>query len=149
MKDLINSIIAALNTAITAGTITATHVYKGLQNNPEEIATDKYPYIAVDEQGERVDEGTAKSNTAYNRIYSVAIEFAVWTNDIETSLDNILDLSNQIELCLEKETNRFLDSHVFGINIRPFQWVQDEKCFFRGRQVTIDYYDLKDKYDDF
>jgi predicted restriction endonuclease len=149
MKDLINSIIAAFNTAITGGTLSAKRVYKGLQENPEEIPRKFYPYIAVDDAGENTTEDGVDSNTAINRIYSVGIEMAVWTNDIESSLDDILDFSNEVKSVLELEVNRFKDSHIWGISIIPAQWVQDEKYFYRGRRVIVEYYDLEDRYDDF
>ncbi len=144
MKDLIDDIIAAFNTARTGGTLSAKRVYKGFQNNPEEIPRKFYPYISVDEAGERTTEENVDSNTAINRIYSIAIEMAVWTNSIDDSLDNILDLANEVKAVLELPANRFKDSHIWGIAILPFQWVQDEKYFFRGRQVTVDYWDLED-----
>lgn len=149
MKDLIDNIITAFNTAITAGDLSATRVFKGLQDNPEEIARKDYPYIAVDEGGERTTEEGVNSNSAINRIYSVVVEMAVWTNSIETSLDNILDFSNEVKDVLELTTNRFKDSHIWGIAIIPFQWVQDEKYFFRGRHVTVEYYDLEDMPDQY
>jgi hypothetical protein len=149
LKTLIDDIITALNTAITGGSLSATRVYKGFQNNPEEIPRKFYPYISVDEGGERTTDEGVDSNTAINRIYSIVIEMAVWTNDIEDSLDNILDLADEVKSVLELPANRFKDSHIWGIAILPFEWTQDEKYFYRGRQVTVEYYDLEDKPDQF
>jgi hypothetical protein len=149
VKTLIDNIITAFNTAITGGTLSAVQVYKGFRDNPEEIPFKSYPYISIDDAGERTTEEGVDSNTAINRIYSIAIEMAVWTNDIESSLDNILDLADETKAVLELPANRFKDSHIWGVAILPFQWVQDEKYFFRGRQVTVEYYDLEDMPDQF
>lgn len=149
MKDLIDQIIAAFNTAIGNSTLSATRIFKGFRNNPEEIARKDYPYISVDDGGERTTQDGVESETAMQRIFSVEIEMAVWTNSIETSLDNILDLANEVKAVIELEANRFKDSHIWGISIIPFEWTQDEKYFFRGRQVTIEYMELEDRFFDY
>ena len=145
MKDLINEIIAAFNTARAGPTLDATRIFKGLQDDPGQIARKDYPYIAVDEGGEDTTEEGVESSEAINRIYHVEIEIAVWKNNIETALDNILDFSKQAQDVLELPANRFKDSHIWGINITPFEWVAEEKYFFRGRHIIIDYTNLEDK----
>jgi hypothetical protein len=149
LKDLIDSIIAAFNVAIGLGTLSAVSVYKGFKDNPEEIPDKDWPFITVDDGGERTTEDGVESNTAINRIYSIIIQMAVTSNNMETSIDNILDLANEAKTVLELEANRFKDSHIWGVEIIPFQYVQSEKYFFRGRQVTVEYYDLEDRYDDY
>ena len=144
MKDLINDIIAAFRAAIVAGDLSALSVYKGHRDDPEEIPDKDWPFITVDEAGERTTEEDVNSDSAINRLYSIAIQMAVTNNNIETALDNILDLANEAKAVLELPANRFKDSHVWGIAITPYQWTNDEKMFFRGRQVTVEYYDLED-----
>lgn len=144
MKTLINDIIAAFNTAIAGGTLSAVSVYKGFRDEPEEIPDKDWPFITVDEGGEHTTEEGVNSDSAINRLYSIVIQMAVTSNNIETSLDNILDLANEVKAVLELPVNRFKDSHIWGITIIPFQWTNDEKDFFRGRQVTVEYWDLED-----
>jgi len=145
LKDLINQIIAAFEAAIVATTLDASRIFKGFQNSPHQIARKDFPYISVDEGGEETTEEGVDSSEAIQRIYHVEIEMAVWKNNIQTSLDNILDFSNQAKAVLELPANRFKDSHVWGINITPFDWVVKEKFFFRGRHIIVDYMDLEDK----
>lgn len=145
MKDLIDDIIAAFETAKTGATLDVNRIFKGFQDNPEEFSRDWYPYIAVDDGGERTTEDGVESSEAIQRIYSVTIEMAVWESNIQTSLDNILDFSNQVKSTLELPANRFKDSHIWGVSIVPFQWTRDEKYFFRGRHILVEYMDLEDK----
>ena len=136
MKDLINNIITFLETAITAGDITATKVFKGLDTMPETIPIEAYPYIAIDDGGERVED--LASGTS-NRIYSVVFEMGVYVSDTGKSLDDILTLADEVKTTLELEANRLKDGHIWGINITPFQLEDATKKIFRGRVVTVDY----------
>ena len=146
MKNLLNNIITALEDAITAGDINAAKVFKGYRDNPENVPFGYFPYISVDEAGERTTEEGVESDTAINRIYSVAVEMAVYSYDKDAALDGILDLSNEVKTVLELESNRFKDGYIFGVNIIPFEWQKDERTFFRGRQVITEYWDLEDKF---
>ena len=149
MKNLIDNIITAFETAKTGGTLSVNEIYKGFRNSPEEIPINSFPYISVDDGGEYTTDEGVDSATAMNRIYSVVVEMAIWSNNIETALDNILDLANETKAVLELADNRFKDSHIWGINITPFEWITEERYFFRGRQVTVNYYDLEDRYFDY
>ncbi len=150
MKDLLYSVQTAFQTAITAGDLNATRVYLGFQDNPEQIARKHFPYISIDDGGERTTTEGVEGDDTYNRIYSIVIEMAVWKNVLTDALDDILDLSDEAKTVLELEVNRFKDSHIWGVNIIPFGWNAEEKYFFRGRHVTVEYYDLEEaSYNDY
>lgn len=142
MKSLIDNIITFLQSAITAGDVSANTVKKGFENLEDRVPIVSFPYIAVDDGGERVEE--AGTNTQ-NRIYSVIIEMGAFTGDIETSLDAILDLSDEVKAEFEKEANRQYDGHVWGVSIEPFVVETEDNKFFRGRRVTIDFWRLEDR----
>jgi hypothetical protein len=140
MKTLIDDLKTMFEAAITAGNITATTVYKGFDKLPNQIPFAAYPYIALDDGGERVED--TNSDTAQRRYYSVIIEFAVYVMSQTTSIDNILDLSNEIE----KSANRKKDGHVWGVSIQPFAATDESgQNFFRGRTVIVDYYQLEER----
>ena len=147
MKDLIDNIITFLKAAITAGdiniqSITINDVYKGYWDDPKKPA--RGPYITVDDGGERTE--INDSNTLQTRYYVIRLEFAVFYPDTEQSLDDILDLSNQIKTEFEKEANRLKDGMVFGIDITPFEMGDPDDDFWRGRQVVIEYREEEDTY---
>jgi hypothetical protein len=147
MKSLITSIITALRNAITAGDINATTVYKGFQEMPAIIPYTAYPYIAIDDGGERVEDNSAAETQT--RYYSIVVEMGIQVINQETSLDEILDLSDEVKTTLEKETNRFLDGHAWGISITPYIEQGADKNFYRGRRVIIDYFKLEDNYGEY
>lgn len=142
MKDLIDAVIAFLNAAITAGDIDATIVRKGFdEQEQDQVPIERYPYIMVDDNGERVEADTARA--AQTRFYTVSLFIAVIAGDESDSLDAILDLSNQVKLEVEKLSNRQLDGHIWGINVVPYAGLLDNVGFFRGRQIDIEYRDLE------
>jgi hypothetical protein len=162
MKILINNIVDFLKADITAGYITigsidANNVEKGLSEEQSiiEKPLPEYPYIMVDDGGERTEE-TDSSNTLW-RIYSVVIDFAVFKTNIASTLDDCLDLSSQIEESIKAERNRQsiwttpsgddkFDDLVWGTSIEPFRWETDLN-YFRGRRVIVEYRKLEFVYD--
>ena len=72
------------------------------------------------------------------------IDCATYAFEREKALDNILDLSNQIKTVIELEANRQYDGLVFGYNIVPYEW-STESYFFRGRVISVDYWELETK----
>lgn len=147
MKTLINNLKTIFETAISNSEITkANTVFKGIHEDPEKIPFNLFNYIALDDGGERVEE--SGSSTAQNRFYSVIIEMGVYSTNRDNSLDDVLDLSNEVKTVLEKQTNRQKDSHVWGINITTFAW-ETEMYFYRGRTVVVDFIELEDKYFDY
>lgn len=149
MNDLIDAIITFLKNAIDAGTINITgieknHISKGIAKDPGMIQRTKFPYIQLDDGGERTEE-TDSSNTLW-RIYSIVLEFAVFTTNIKNSLEMCLDLSSQIESVIKTEANRQEDDLIWGINIIPFEWDDDPK-FYRGRTVILEWRKLEFVYD--
>jgi hypothetical protein len=148
MKDLINAIIAFLNAAITAGDVSAKTVIKGFdQGMPDEVPIERYPYIAIDEGGERVEADT--SAMTQKRIRTINFLMAVIVGQYEDSLDAILDLSDEVKAEIEKQANRQLDGHTWGITITPIDGELDVNTFFRGRQVSVEFNELEDNYGEF
>jgi len=142
MKTLINNIKTFLTTDIT----TAKVIEKGLPEEMQLIPFINYPYVAIGDGGERVENIIA--NTSQNRIYTVLIIMAVFNTDKELALDNILDLCNSVKTSIENLTNRQKDSHNWGISIIPFDWA-DEKGFYMGRSVSIEFIELENKIFDY
>lgn len=142
MKDIIDNLITIFNAAITATTLSAKKVYKGLSSIPDQPPPDVFPYIAIDDSGERTERS---SLGGLKRIYSVIFEFATLSYNVENNLDNCLTLSDQIKSLLEDNTNRQKDGHIWGINITPFDGQLEEggKYYFRGRQVTVEFEEIQ------
>jgi len=149
MKDLIDNLVTMFETAITNAEITkAVSVWKGLKNDPSEIPTDRFGYIAVDDGGEDLERND--SNDAQTRWYIVILEMAVQSMKIETALDDILDLVDEVKTVLEKESNRQKDGYEWGVDIQPFDWENKSmKRFFRGRQVVVRWRQLEDRTPDY
>lgn len=142
MKDLINSVVLALETAITGGTLNAVKVIKGFNSAPEQVAESEYPYIMVDDGGERTEDG--ESMMAQNRFYSIMFEVGCYSmKDITTALDQVLDIFNETKDVLELQVNRFGDGFLWGIDVTTFGWDEDGQ-FYRGRQFIVDYVQLED-----
>lgn len=146
MKDLINAIKAFLEADITSLDITAKIVQKGLPESFQLVPFNNFPYIALGDGGERAE--PTESMDAENRFYAVFIVFAAFSTNRETALDSVLDLSNQVKASIEKSTNRQKDGHVWGLTIVPFDW-EDEKGFYMGRSVTIEYRELETTYQEY
>jgi len=147
MKDLINNIKTFLEADIDADLIDAVKpVNKGLPEDPTVIPFSKMPYIALGDGGERVEDN--ESQSAQTRYYSVIFVFAAWEPNLSNALDKTLDLSEQVKTSIEKQANRQLDSHVWGVNILPFDW-NDEKGFYVGRQVVVDFIELETRFEDY
>lgn len=142
MNTLIDNLITIFEAAITAGTCSATKVFKGLHDFPDIAAIGQYPYIMIDDGGERVDD---VGSTAQRRVYIVIIEFACYSlKDLTESLEQVLSLSNEIKALLELEANRQKQGHTFGVRIDAFGW-QEDMYFFRGRRVMIEFHELEER----
>ena len=153
MNDLIDAIAAFLQAGIDAGDVSANKIYKGLGNIPDEPPVDLFPYIAIDDAGERMEQ---ESSEAQRRIYSVLIEFGVgsWGEEgVTNNLINCLTLSDEIKAEFEKEANRQKDGYRWGVTIEPFDGNADDennmKFYFRGRTVTVEYDEIEYIYQDF
>lgn len=146
MKDLIDNLETIMNNAITAGTVSAKKVFKGLQNIPQMAAFDtEYPYIMIDDGGERTEENS--STRAQDRIYNVVFEMGcISPANVTEALDQILDLTDEVKTVLELEANRQKDGFRWGVEIMPFGW-DEERFFFRGRRVVMEYIELEDTID--
>jgi len=147
LKELIDNLKTIFDAAIAAGTVSAVRVFKGLQNEPAQVANTEYPYIMIDEGGERTEVDPEPDSTrAQNRFFDVIIEMGTYSLDLKQALDDILTLSDEVKTILELEANRQKDGFVWGVSITPFGW-EDEGSFFRGRQIVMTYYELEDTID--
>jgi len=147
LKDLINNIITFIEAAVTAGDInigdiTTNRVYKGYWDSPNKPP--RGTYITIDDGGERTE--LNNSNQAQWRFYVIRVEFAIYHPNVETALDNVLDLSNQVKTEFEKSANRQKDGVVWGLDILPFEMGDPDDDFWRGRQVIVEYNELEDTY---
>lgn len=146
MKTLIDNIVAFLRAGISNGSITATKVYKGYESMPDQVAFEAFPYIAVDDGGERVEDIAAQTQKRY---YSVTVEMGVLIYDPELSLDAILTLADEVKAVFELPANRQVDGHTWGIKIDPFMGDAGQEKLFRGRKVTIEFHQLEDRTGDY
>lgn len=147
MKTLINNIKTFFETAITGGTLSATTVFKGLQNAPQQSAYNQYPYIMIDDGGERT-EGTGATGSQV-RYYRVIIEIGCFSlKNVSEAMDQIFDLSTQVRNILGLEANRQKDGFIWGISITPFAW-DEERYFFRGRQIIAEYFEVEERIDEY
>jgi hypothetical protein len=150
LNDLIDNIVAFLTAAI--GTeLSAKVVKKGFgSQTPDEIPIERFPYVEIDEGGESVEPDTATATQ--NRLYTVVLFMAVMEGDEENSLNSILTLSDEVKALVEKEENRQLDGHKWGISIRPVAGSLDDDgrlYFFRGREVEVQFEELEDNYNEY
>ena len=141
MKTLINNLITVYRNAI-GSTLSAKIVIKGFdQAEPSQVPISQYPYLALDDGGEVVEANIA--NSTQIRKYTVSFFFAVIIGNPETSLDDILDLSDEIKTILELQANRQKDGHTWGITVTPIAGELDVDKFFRGRQVNVEFNEIE------
>lgn len=144
MKDLIDNIITILEASQVVGTLSTKKIFKGIHDAPELSAITEFPYVMVDDSGERTEVGD--STRAQNRFYDIVLEVGVYKMSIEDSLDQILEISSELRTILELEANRLKDGFTWGVEITPFGWEKD-RYFFRGRQIVMTYNELEDTID--
>lgn len=151
MKELINNIIAFLQAAVGTSELSAKLILKGYPPEfPDNTPIEKYPVVYVDDGGENVEADTAWRTQ--NRIFSVTFFMAVLQGNSADSLDAVLDLTNEVKTLIEKEVNRQLDGHRWGINISTIAAAKNNDgiyTFFRGREVTVQFELLEDNYGEF
>jgi hypothetical protein len=145
MRTLISNIDTYLKAgvndgSITAGTdsntpITTGDIYIGVNSLPDLLP--RRPYITLDDGGERVENITI--DAAHDRIYSVIFEMGIYIHYKEDALLESLDFSDQVKTVVEKEANRQLDGHLWGISINTFGFETDQQGFYRVRQVVVDF----------
>jgi len=141
LKDLINNIVTAFQTAQTGGTLSTNKVFKGLHDVPQLAANTEFPYAMVDDGGERTE--LNDSMESQTRFYSVIIEIGTYSlENVTEALDQILDITTELQTTLELEANRFKDGLIWGLTITPFGWDESDS-FFRGRQIIIEYNKLE------
>jgi hypothetical protein len=154
MKNLIDNLITILEAAITAGTLSATTVFKGLQNAPMQAGYSEFPYIMIDDGGEVSDEVDPSTTRANNRTYNVVLEIGCYSaNSITTAMDQSMDISDELKSLLYGTAIKIAgdDSDqqyefIWGLVITPFGWEQADG-YFRGRQITVGYVELEDTID--
>jgi hypothetical protein len=150
MKTLLDGIITFLEAGVTAGDIeSGTDIIKGLSEDIEQIAKSKKRYVAIDDGGERT-ETEGMGDATQRHVYIINVEIGVQTRkDITTALDRILDLTQEVKDVFEAESNRKLDGMTFGVEITPLTIPENQKFFWRGRQIIIEYHEIEDRYEEF
>ena len=142
MKDIIDNLKTALETAITGATLSATTIFKGFNSAPEQVADSEFPYVMLDDGGERTE--LNDSMTAQDRYFSVMFEVGCYSMvDMQTAMDQVMDVYAQVKVVVEAQANRFADGFIWGISVTPFGWEADGG-FYRGRQFLIEYRQLED-----
>jgi hypothetical protein len=153
MKDLLEALVTILNNAITNGDINASKVFLGIQNAPHQSAESEYPYIMLDDGGERTDLENPNATNCQNRIYNIVFEMGTYNAvDVSEAMKEVLDLTEQVKETIEANLQPLgtdeVDGILWGITITPFSW-DSEGYFFRGRQVIIEYTLLEDTEDQY
>lgn len=155
-KDLIKAIGTFLELARANGDIRdvqqpgANRVWYGYgSKNGQGIPLSAYPYILLEDGGERTEPTNSTSGTFQNKFFNVEIEMLAYFNSNEDPLFDILDFSEQIKTVFEKEDNRLADGMTFGIQITPILYPGEQGNFYRGRRVVVEYRILEDTYDQY
>lgn len=153
MRDLIKAVGAALEDGRSNGSIRdvlnpgAPRVWYGYASkNGLGIPFTSYPYILIDDSGERTEIVTASTQ---NKFFMVELEMMTHFASNEDPLFDVLDFSEQVKSVLELEQNRFSDGMTFGIQITPILYPDEQGNFYRGRRVVIEYKILEDRYEEF
>lgn len=151
MKDLIDAIKTFLEAAILSGDISAKIIMKGYPPDlPDETPIEKYPVVYIDDGGESVEADIASDTQ--NRIYRVMFFVAVMRGNSEDSLDELLTVTEELKVLIEKQDNRQLDGHKWGISINTVAASNNDDgnyTFFRGREIEVQYEELEDTYGEF
>ena len=142
MKAIIDDLKTALEAAITGGTLSATKIFKGFNSAPEQVADSEFPYVMLDDGGERTE--LNDSMTAQDRFFSIMFEVGCYSMvDISTAMDQVMDVYAEVKVVIEAQANRLADGFIWGITVTPFGWEADGS-FYRGRQFIVEYRQLED-----
>lgn len=149
-KELIDDVITFLEAAVTSGAITTgTKIFKGIQQDLEQIGNDVRTYIAIDDGGERTETEDMGSE-AQKHFFSILVEIGAQSyKNLTDALDKNLVLSKNVKNTFELKANKQGDGMTFGITITPVTVTDDKKFWWRLRQVIIDYHNVEDKYEEF
>ena len=139
MKTLINNIKSFLEAA-TGTQLSQATIFKGFAKVPEDIPVEFFPYVAIDDGGERTEELAKDSD---NRFFSIAMEMAVVNPELEDAMDGILDLFDEVRTEFEKQVNRQKDGHIWAITTTPFEGNIDNQQFYRGRTLIVDFWEVQ------
>jgi len=153
MKELIKAVGGFLEKARAQGLIRGTaadnapKVWYGYQAKAGGgIPLTAYPYILIDEAGERTE---VIGGGTQNRFYRVEIELMGHYPLVEDSLNAILDFSNQVKSVVEDPANRLMEGMIFGVQITPILNEGDQGKVYRGRRIVIEYKDLEDIFEQY
>jgi len=142
MKNIIDDLKTALEAAIAGSTLSAMTIFKGFNSAPEQVADTEFPYVMLDDGGERTE--LNDSMTAQDRFFAIMFEVGCYSMvDISTAMDQVMDIYAEVKVVLEAQANRFADGFLWGISVTPFGWETDGS-FYRGRQFIVEYRQLED-----
>lgn len=110
------------------------------------IPLTSYPYILIDDGGERTEVVTADAQKHW---FTVELEMMTYFTSNEDPLFDVLTFSEQIKSVFELEENRLMDGMTFGVTITPILYPGEQSNFYRGRRVTIDYHFLEDTFEQY
>lgn len=148
MDSILTNLETIFNAAIAAGDIDLKHVQVGYDEKPESIPIENYPFLAIDDAGEYVDDKVGGS-TAQLRVYQVMLEIGCVKATLSDAVKKIITLSNDMKTILEDEDNRQKDGHLWGVNIIPISMVDDNQGVYRGRRVIVNFFELEDRYQEY
>lgn len=153
MKELLANVGAFLVEARASGTIVdvkkagASRVWYGYQSKAGQgIPLTAYPYILLDDGGERTE---VINGTTQTRTYRIEVELMGHFDLVEDSLKAILDFSNQVKAVFELQANRQMEGMIFGVQVTPILTEADQGRVYRGRRIVVEYKDMEDIFEQF
>lgn len=153
MKELIAAVGAFLVDARSFGTIMdvkkagASRVWYGYQSKAGQgIPLTAYPYILLDDGGERTE---VINGTTQTRTYRIEVELMGHYDLVEDSLNAILNFSNQVKAAFELRENRLMEGMIFGVQITPILTEAEQGRVYRGRRIVVEYKDMEDIFEQF
>ena len=150
-KALIAAVGAFISAARANGSLppvqgSGAPVYYGYDSKRQAIPLNAYPYVLIEDGGERTEVVTGN---AQKRWFGVEVEFMAYFQKVENSLDYVLDFSSKLKAVFELEANRLMDGMTFGVTITPILYEDEQKGYYRGRRVRIEYHLLEDIFEQY
>lgn len=152
MYDLIQAIATFLTVDRKAGEIPATassaadQVIVGMDSKRRPIPLTAYPYILLEDGGERTEMINA---TTQKRFYMVEVELMSYFPNEQDSLKDATIFASKVKASFEKIENRLLDGLNFGLNVTPILFDDEQGRLYRGRKIIVEYFDLENIFEQY